>query len=1170
MNTALTASIARILKPDHSTAGAGFVVSAGALIVSCAHVIESAGAGPGECVTVVLCDGGERRQAWVEPAWWRDPGAEDLCVLTLSEPLPKNTQPLPLASAWGSEGHRFVTFGFPAAGSTEGLWGAGEVLGMTTIKGVPILQLRSPEVSSGFSGAPVWDQDSQCVIGIVTAIAAPDRYARQSQTAFATPTDVLLHVCPDLERVMQRFDLDAVRVYVSPVSTEFAEFRRQLVDRMREKRYTVLPLEPHAVIDDHSSAGLPSGMASCHIYVGILALARALIARGQEPSSVATEYRQACDLGLQRLMFLFNDDPAWAHGLGERDAVRQSLAALGIELADSDLAGFFADPDDLRRQVTTVVDAWALSRLDTRIDQLRARRAEADRARRAVRDRQRIVNLRPLDVGHTFKDRLRETHTLYDHLSQRGVRLIAIVGRGGMGKTALVSHVLADLEEGILPGSPEARPLAVDGIIYLSARTTGLGLDRIYADVGRMLGEPAAGQLAAYWGKSNTSLQSKVEYLLEMLQDGLYLVLLDNLESYLDKDGNISEEGLQLFIEHCLTQPSGTRLVVTSREEIKIAAAAFPSVRCIPLYDGLPIDDAVALLKDLDPEGRLGLRDASEQELRRAARLTSGIPRALEILAGILHEDPAASLTGLLASEAGLGSEMLERLVAEGYRRLGADEQRVMEGLAVLDRQVSETAIAYVLHPWFPGLSVRASLRRLTRSYFVNVKRSTGEYGLHPLDRDEAYHQIPEDDTPDGYTRRNLELRAAEFYLSMRKPEREWHTLDDIAPQLAEFEHRIRADSFDDAALVLTTVSDRLSLWGHYDRLRVMCEQVLGRLSALERETIILEVLIRVFHSVGKAEEALGNLKKLDVLAAQIQDRQAQFNAAYRMGVLVRNLGQPEQALEHFRQALAIATEIGSLYTRGKTLEEMGVAYRDSGQIEIGIACLDESLAVARAVSDQKLETDCLTNLGMSYLMQGRRAEAIDSLRQGLEKARAINYPRFEGWSLEFLGRALLSDGDHPGAEVHLRQALEVQHSIGNRNGERQAHDGLAEICLHRGDLEGATRHLQEALDLDRQLKNRHEEDRHLAVLGTLCAQRDDYRGALGYFQDGWRLAREMADKPKEAYYATLLGSLSLSLGNRGQALVHLRAAHSLFASLGDLEACRRVAGLLGEIGHHP
>ncbi|MFN2110685.1 MAG: hypothetical protein ACK2UI_13555 [Anaerolineae bacterium] len=527
----------------------------------------------------------------------------------------------------------------------------------------------------------------------------------------------------------------------------------------------------------------------------------------------------------------------------------------------------------IRRDVTwdAAIAAWSQARLDADMAWWRAKRDWDDADRRERRERQRVVNVRPLDVTHTFKDRVREALALREHLSDGTVRLVSVVGRGGMGKTALVSRVLADLEEMIPPVSeampgdrpagippalysrlraalrtcgafgsdaalravftdarlapwqsqiPEAdsvfariqrtiaflfaqtsdasghsenalmlllnalseqkehgdanqrrlRELAeelsaltsapveamagaqgrtaaqpVDGILYLSARSTGLSLERIYTDVGRMLGDPSASRLAARWADRDTPLATKVEYLLETLQDGVYVILLDNLEDVLDDDNAIQEEGLRLFVERCMLQPGGARLVTTSREQVAVTPAAVRSARHIPLREGLPEDDAVALLRDFDGDGRLGLRDAPEADLHRAVQLTQGIPRALEILAGILDRDPTLTLTELLADENVFGEQVMEGLIAAGYERLGEEERRVMEALAVFNRPVDATAIAFLLQPWFPALDVRASLRRLVNSYFVNFSRATGEYSLHPLDREYVYRRIPDE-----------------------------------------------------------------------------------------------------------------------------------------------------------------------------------------------------------------------------------------------------------------------------------------------------------------------------------------------------------------------------------------------------------------------------------------
>jgi len=199
MDVDLTAGIVRILKPDGTTAGTGFVVSDEGLIATCAHVVQYAGAGPGDTVRVTFHAVDEEREAIVEPEWWRAPDVEDVAILHLDGPLPEGVVSLPLGSSAGAEGHTLSTFGFPDAKPVEGMAGKCEVVGRTTERGFPILQLRSSEVTPGFSGAPVLDTVTHRVVGMVTAITVLDQYGRLPETAFITPTQTLRAVCPALK-----------------------------------------------------------------------------------------------------------------------------------------------------------------------------------------------------------------------------------------------------------------------------------------------------------------------------------------------------------------------------------------------------------------------------------------------------------------------------------------------------------------------------------------------------------------------------------------------------------------------------------------------------------------------------------------------------------------------------------------------------------------------------------------------------------------------------------------------------------------------------------------------------------------------------------------------------------------------------------------------------------
>jgi hypothetical protein len=108
-------------------------------------------------------------------------------------------------------------------------------------------------------------------------------------------------------------------------------------------------------------------------------------------------------------------------------------------------------------------------------------------------------------------------------------------------------------------------------------------------------------------------------------------------------------------------------------------------------------------------------------------------------------------------------------------------------------------------------------------------------YHLHPVDREFALSQLGAGtaaDNPDAFTLVVLRSRAADYYAEIRKPRESWRSLEDIRPQLAEFELRCATGDYDTAAAVLSEIDfGYLRVWGHYRTLVDMHERVHGQIS---------------------------------------------------------------------------------------------------------------------------------------------------------------------------------------------------------------------------------------------------------------------------------------------------------------------------------------------------
>src|SRR3712207_7099478 len=74
-----------------------------------------------------------------------------------------------------------------------------------------------------------------------------------------------------------------------------------------------------------------------------------------------------------------------------------------------------------------------------------------------------------------------EIYTLSLHDALPILRLMTVVGRGGIGKTAMVCRLLKSLEGGRLPD--EGGDLSVDGIVYLSEDRKSTRLNSSHANI---------------------------------------------------------------------------------------------------------------------------------------------------------------------------------------------------------------------------------------------------------------------------------------------------------------------------------------------------------------------------------------------------------------------------------------------------------------------------------------------------------------------------------------------------------------------------------------------------------------------------------------------------------------------------------------------------------------
>lgn len=193
------AAVAQILTSAGTVAGAGFLVTGGA-VVTCAHVVCDAGRGPGDEVELRFpqATGAPQVTGTVLTGPWRSPEGEDMAVIQLAE-LPPFVPELLVGLARGANGRSLWSFGFPSSTFDNGHEGTARAGGPLRVGSHWVLQLHDANtVAQGFSGGPVVDTRTGMVIGMVTSLPGADPYQRGLNAAYATPGEILREVWPEL------------------------------------------------------------------------------------------------------------------------------------------------------------------------------------------------------------------------------------------------------------------------------------------------------------------------------------------------------------------------------------------------------------------------------------------------------------------------------------------------------------------------------------------------------------------------------------------------------------------------------------------------------------------------------------------------------------------------------------------------------------------------------------------------------------------------------------------------------------------------------------------------------------------------------------------------------------------------------------------------------------
>lgn len=669
------------------------------------------------------------------------------------------------------------------------------------------------------------------------------------------------------------------------------------------------------------------------------------------------------------------------------------------------------------------------------------------------------VGAAPLTPPAELAGRRFELRALAEHVRSPDVRMVTITGPAGVGKTALACHLLRHW-----PGPGQA-----PAVVHLGPPSEfPVGYPRLFRGLCRLLPVAEARRLAGRHRVPQETPTAMIDAVLDALPAGPVVVLADGVTDLADGFGVSPDPSLEEALRALVSDPGhGVTVVVTARVLPAVLRAHEPDAQRRIDLAGLPVPAVADLLRMRDPDGALGLGDLGTGEVRRVTELTDGNPSAIEALSAVLALDKDTTPTELLDQIA----QSPTTLIATALDRLDPFDRQVVAALAAIPVPVTAAGVDRVLRPFHPDAGSAPTLRRLAELGLVH--RVDDRYTLAPGHAEPALAPIPVGNPGDRtveplpFTRNALWHLAAQLLAGVATPAHAWTSIDDLTPQLAEFELRWANGEIDDAAAVLARdVVAKLRSWGHHRLSAVMLDRVRGRSGDPRRNAWCAAELGLAYAGLGQPNRAVEMLDR-----ARKLHRADDATVLGRLGRCHADLGELERALEQHRAAVAACRPTGDRRALAGHLVDLAWTQAELGHPELAVTVLGECMSLA----DAPTKITALLHLGQAHAADGALGRAIERHERGIDLAVDAGDQRAEIRHRVRLGAARL-DAAHVAKAVELQlQAVDMARAIGDRIGEAAAMLELAR-CEIRLD------HPRQAVELGEQAFPIAEETGHLRL----------------------------------------------------------------------------------------
>jgi DNA-binding SARP family transcriptional activator/tetratricopeptide (TPR) repeat protein len=707
-----------------------------------------------------------------------------------------------------------------------------------------------------------------------------------------------------------------------------------------------------------------------------------------------------------------------------------------------------------------------------------------------------------------------------------GMRIVAISGKGGVGKSTLAVRAAHELAE-VYP----------DGHLY-GDLDFGEGDERIRGVLARFL--RALGVTGSALPDDDNE---RADLYRSLLASRRVLVVLDCASS--------EDEVLPL-----LPAGTGCAVIVTSRTQL----SGLPGAHHVDI-DVFDEERSLAMLTSIVGEQRVAMEREAATEL---VGLCGGLPLALRIAGARLASRPHWRMDILVARL----RNTLNRLDELSYRGLG------LRSSINLSYRTLTTAERHLLQLFaltttvdFPGWVAAALLgtdsaeaaemvEALVEARLLDTVQYPGErlrYRFHDLIRvfatERLHAETTEADRREATARLIAACMAGAEQAHRREYGGDYTTLHSTAPRGRVPEE---LDTFDDPME-----------WLEAERRTLAAAVHLAASSGLTELCWDLALsLVTLFEVKGHFDDWRETTGRALAVTEQAGDERGRAAMLYSLGTLYTTQRRLADAVPCFDAALEIFEALGDVHGSALVLRNAATVDRLLGRDAGVIAKYESALARMRLADDIVGEAHVLQHIAKVRIDEGDPERARELLDTALAHFRRVGYLRGEAQALNrFVELCLLTD-EVEQAHQALNRVLLIVRDIGDHIGESHALYRLGLVRQRTGRLDNAETTLRHALSVARMVGQRLLEGQVFYSLGEIALARGQSSNAAEHIEAAHRLFAELGATVWHAKTLILRSDIHQDSGQNTQANDDLDRAVQLLDTAGSAEAARLRAEL--------